>query len=98
MADFHVGLRELIVDWMGPAGRLAALLAPLAWIVWMAASTLAPIEALATMTVAIGGGGVMLFFRFGLNSSLQQEFACKLPVKIAALLGLPQKSNRIIDR
>lgn len=94
MKDFRVSLRELVCDWMGPARRLAAFMVPLAWIVWMAASRLPPIAALAVMAVVIGGVGTVLFFRIGLDLSLQKEFARKMPRKIAEILGLAQNDAR----
>jgi O-antigen/teichoic acid export membrane protein len=89
MSDFQIGWRELVCDWMAPAGRLASIMIPLAWIVSMAASRLSPIASLIMMASVVGGIGGLLFFRIGLDSSLQKEFSRKMPRKMSEILGLP---------
>jgi O-antigen/teichoic acid export membrane protein len=89
--DFKLSRREMAVGWLGPAARLAALMAVLALVAWLGAARLPGLLALAALLATLGATGAWLFLRYGLDADLQQEAARRGPAWLGPALGLRRK-------
>ena len=84
---FGVGYFNLAIEWVHPSLKLACVLAPAAFALWLATSPLPAIWRLAIHATVVGVVGGILFLRIGLPPEVIQEAGLRLPRPAARLLG-----------
>ena len=85
---FHVSFSELVINWVGPSLKLAAMLVPVALTIWFATVGLTAIWRLATHALAAGFIGGLLFLRLGLSAEILHDIEERVPRPAARLLGM----------
>ncbi len=85
--SFGVGYFDLAIEWVRPSLKLAGVLAPAAFALWLATSSLPAIWRLAIHATVAGVVGGVLFLRIGLPPEVIQEAGLRLPRSAARLLG-----------
>jgi O-antigen/teichoic acid export membrane protein len=85
---FQIRFEELAWEWIRPALKLAAILAPMAFIIWFATLGLPALWRLVIHGLAAGLIGGYLFLRIGLPSEIIREIEGRLPRPMARLLEM----------
>lgn len=70
---FQTSAKTVLFDWLMPALRLAALLLPVAGVIWWLTRAFAPLPRLLLCGSLTGGTGVVLFFFVGITSDMREE-------------------------
>jgi O-antigen/teichoic acid export membrane protein len=83
---FHATFAELAIGWIRPSLKLAAVLIPLALVIWYSGSGLPVLWRLVANAVAITFIGGFLFLRIGLPSEMIREAGARLPRSAARFL------------
>lgn len=84
---FNVPLRELVLDWVKPAWKLALALAFPALALWLATAPLPAFWRLIAHATAMAFIGTLLFLRIGLTRQMVRDSADRLPRPAAAMLA-----------
>jgi O-antigen/teichoic acid export membrane protein len=83
---FHLKFRNLAFEWVRPSWKFAAVLVPVALILWIATTGMPSLWRLAIHGVAMGLVGGILFLRLGLPPEVVRETGARLPPLAARLL------------
>jgi O-antigen/teichoic acid export membrane protein len=76
---FGLKYKELVLEWIWPSLKLAAMLAPIAAVVWAVTGGLSPLPRLICHFFAAGVVGGFLFLRVGLPAGIMNEVGSRLP-------------------
>jgi O-antigen/teichoic acid export membrane protein len=85
---FKIGFGTLVFDWLLPSWKLAAMLVPIALIIWFATSGLPTIWRLAIHGMAAVFIGGLFFLHFGLPSEILLNIQARLPQPAARLFRM----------
>jgi O-antigen/teichoic acid export membrane protein len=85
---FKTSFWTLALDWLRPSLKLAAILVPIAFIIWFATSGLPVIWRLVIHAMAAVSIGGLLFLHFGLSSEILMDIQTRLPHPAARLFRM----------
>jgi O-antigen/teichoic acid export membrane protein len=86
MMEFNVTLKEVMIDWLVPPFKLALSLSVFGLLVYWPTQNVPPEIQLPLYAFVVGTVAAFLFFRYGLESQLREEFRQRMPTRIARLL------------
>jgi len=85
---FQINFSVLVIDWLRPSLKLAAMLVPMALAMWFATSGLPAIWRLAIHAMAAVLFGGLLFLHFGLSSEILLDMQARLPQPAARVFKM----------
>lgn len=90
---FHIPVREITLQWLGPPTRLAFLFAALALGTWYLGKGFDPKVQLIAEGSVLACLGILLFFRYGMEKELLRELHARAPGRLRPLLALVTAGN-----